>query len=140
MKLIISLFAGIMTLLVTSVAFAGGDDGNFLAPLMDAALSKNWIVLTGLSLTVAIAFARKLLAKKFEWFATSAGGFALATSMSGLVAFVMTLVAGKSVGLETLMAGLMAGLVAMGGWSGLWKHIGMPLINKFGPGSKSDDE
>lgn len=128
MKVKLAFLVGLMIMMISSVAFAQGTDGSdtveTLEALLLAAKNGQWLVVAGFVLTGIIWGVRKLVAPKIKWFNTDFGGMVLAFGVSAAASVTTMLISGMSVSVSGVaMAALTAGLLAVGGWSGVLKNL-----------------
>jgi hypothetical protein len=87
--------------------------------IVDAASSKDWILLAGLALTLLVHLANKIGLKN----KVGATAVPWVTAGTGVLAAIGTgLVSGVPVA-TVIMDGLLVGVTAIGGWEMLFKHI-----------------
>lgn len=128
MKTKIIFLTGLMIMLMSSLAFAqngsAGEETDVLEALLLAAKNGQWLVVAGFVLSGVIWVVRKVVAPKVKFFGTDFGGMLLAFGVAALSAVVGMLVEGMPVDVTSVaMAALTAGLLAVGGWSGVLKNL-----------------
>lgn len=96
----------------------------FVRSIYDAVMSGRYVLAVVLALMGAVLLARRL---RPSWFAGDVRGTALALGLSVLGALGTALGAGKPVDWSLLAMALGVGLAAIGGWSGVYKRLLVPL-------------
>jgi len=100
----------------------------FFTKVMVAAQGGDGLIMLGLALMAIIWVTRKYAVKYVSWFGTDFGGMVFAFLMSSMTVAASALAGGMGMSMTVLSSAATAGLVAVGGWSGVLKKI--PWLNK----------